>query len=138
MNKFLLKTRYGLFVLLGILAFSFGTTTEMSAQKYLDPGMLGNYKWKTSDDAQAAINSEIATLDIQLKSVQDDALDLKRKFYYSIVNMIEQGSAVPAALDGSFVKFVPGYTDQPVEVPNSLSQATWLGYYQEAAQKLQN
>jgi hypothetical protein len=140
MKKFMLKTRLGLLVVLGMLAFGFGAT-QASAQGLLNPtGALpdGGFNWVTPSEAQAILNQEIGTLDQQLQATTIESLDLKRKFYTAIATSIQQGQAIPKALDSSFIKFVPGYADVPVEVPNSLPLATWKTYYEDAALMLQN
>jgi len=140
MKKFILKTRHGLLVVLGVVAFGFGVQ-QASAQQLLNPTGIfsdGGINWVSSNEAQAILNQEIAGLDQQLQSLPSTPLDLKRKFFHGITNGLDQGESVPEALDNSFVKFVAGYVDFPPEVPNSLPLSIWLTYYEEAAFMLQN
>lgn len=140
MKKFMLKTRLGLLVVLGMLAFGFGAT-QASAQGLLNPSGAfpdGGINWVTPSEAQSVLDQEVVTLDQQLQATPSTALDLKRKFFYSISTLLQQGETVPGALDNSFIKFVAGYSDIPVEVPNALPVATWLSYYEDAALMLQN
>ncbi|MCB0533727.1 MAG: hypothetical protein H6574_17735 [Lewinellaceae bacterium] len=133
MKKFMFKTRLGLLVLLGVLAFGL---TEVSAQQL--PKQTQDVNWIPADDAVSIVNQEIATLDQQLQMLPSQALELKHKFYLTINELLSVGATVPDALLESYNRFVQGASDSPVVVPNSLSVATWQSYYNEAAQMLQN
>lgn len=140
MKKFLLKTRLAVFVLLGFFAFGFGPT-HVSAQLINPTGAFTDGDvGKLVAPAQAIIdlNQEIGNLDGQLLGAPSEALKYKRKFYYCISESLEQGVPVAQAIDANFIRFVAGYTDKPVEFPNTLGTAVWNGYYADVFQMLMN
>lgn len=133
MKKFMLKTRLGLLVLLGVLAFGLA---EAAAQQL--PQQTQDISWVSTDNAILVVNQVVGDLDQQLLTLPNTALELKHKFFESINVLLLEGETVPVALQESYFKFVADSSDMPVEVPNDLPLTTWQDYYNEAAQMLQN
>ncbi|GEM_PF-1960010 len=131
MKNFLFKSRLG--VLLTVCVFAFGLgLTESSAQKIVPSSNPAEVKPEMVDgsDAMTRLNQEIGALEAFLQGKLPDQLDYKLKYYNCVYQSIEQGEAVPTAIDVNYMRFVPGFTDSPtVEIPNNLPLALWQGYY---------
>jgi hypothetical protein len=135
MKRILSKRLSTLAFLLGLMTFGFGVT-GLSAQ---DSELA---KWVIADEAITRLNQEISVMDLELKNTPNEALDYKRKYYSLIVFSIEEGQAVPQAVEQNYVRFVPATTSfssqEMGDMPNPLSVAVWQGYRQEATQLLKN
>ncbi len=122
-------------VLLGGLFFG-----AMDAVAQSEDGPATSVQWVTPNDAVSALNQEIANLDQILLAGPNEPLEYKRKFYSEIAITIEQDVPIPAAVDSNYARFTPqsGFlTSSSDKIPNPLSAATWLSYYQEVTDLLQ-
>lgn len=122
-------------VLLGGLFFG-----AMDAVAQSEDGPATSVQWVTPNDALTALNQEIANLDQILQGGPNDPIEYKRKFYSEIAISIEQDVPVQAAVNQNYDRFKPqsGFlTNVSDKVPNPLSAATWLAYYQEVSDLLQ-
>lgn len=140
MKKLLRKTRLGVLVLLGFVAFGFGVT-QASAQLIDPTGLFKDadvVSWTATSDAETKLQQEIGVLETKMLSAPDDATKYKIKFYHCIMNSLESGETVPASIDVNYVRFVAGFVDAPVEFPNTLGTPVWESYYEEVALLLKN
>jgi hypothetical protein len=139
MNKFLLKTHFGALLTVCALAFGF-SLTEASAQLVNPAKTIQGAKvdWVDSSDAMTRLGQEIAALEAFLQGKSGDPLDYKLKYYILIHQSIESGETVPRSIDLNYMRFVAGFTDDPVvEIPNNLPVSIWQSYYTNAVDLLQ-
>lgn len=139
MKKNLFKTHLGGLLTVCALVFGFGLT-EASAQ-LVNPAktiMDAKVDWVDPGDAMTRLGQEIAALEAFLNSYPASPLEYKLKYYNCVYQSIEQGQPVPVSIDHNYMRFVPGFTDDPVvEIPNNLPTDIWQGYYTDVVNLLQ-
>ena len=136
MKRFFPEFRKSFASLVALVFAAMLWTASANAQAPLKP-VGGDFM--SPGDAITTLNTEIGNISDQLQSSYNESLDYKLKFYNCIVGSLEEGQPVFSAVNDNFIRFVPGYTDQPqVEIPNAVPVAVWQGYYQEVTDLLQN
>lgn len=95
--------------------------------------------WVSPNEAMDRLGQAIGALEQQVQTAgQGSPLVYKLKYYNAVLFSIDQGVAVPTAVDANYGLFVPGVVDVPVEYPNAIPLSTWATYRQELTQLLQN
>ncbi len=95
--------------------------------------------WVAPNEAMDRLSQAIGALEQQVNGAgYSGPLVYKLKYYNAVFNSVEQGVAVPTAVDANYGLFVPGVADVPVEYPNAIPLSTWATYRQELTQLLQN
>ncbi len=95
--------------------------------------------WASPTEAMDRLSSALLALEQQVQAAGPSSpLVYKLKYYTAVYSSIEQGVAVPTAVDANYGLFVSGVVDIPVEYPNPVPLNEWQEYRRELTQMLQN